>query len=64
MPDILSDLDLQENLLNSIKTFHNPIVSNHQMIATSEMYSSKQATENGIASVQPNGSTTDVRDKT
>ncbi|ENZ0048116.1 DUF1508 domain-containing protein [Escherichia coli] len=28
------------------------------------MYSSKQATENGIASVQPNGSTTDVRDKT
>ena len=38
--------------------------SNHQVIATSEMYSSKQATENGIASVQPNGSTTDVRDKT
>ncbi|HBB9588520.1 TPA: YegP family protein [Escherichia coli] len=38
--------------------------SNHQVIATSEMYSSKQAAENGIASVQANGSTSDVRDKT
>ncbi|ELN3757477.1 YegP family protein [Escherichia coli] len=38
--------------------------SNHQVIATSEMYSSKQAAENGIASVQANGGTTDVRDKT
>ncbi|MCZ8781990.1 YegP family protein [Escherichia albertii] len=38
--------------------------SNHQVIATSEMYSSKKAAENGIASVQTNGSTTDIRDKT
>lgn len=37
---------------------------NHQIIAHSEMYSSKQAAENGIASVQANGSTTDIRDKT
>ncbi|WP_275138846.1 YegP family protein [Vibrio fluvialis] len=28
------------------------------------MYSSKQAAQNGIASVQVNGSTTDIRDKT
>ncbi|HBC5730678.1 TPA: YegP family protein [Escherichia coli] len=38
--------------------------SNHQVIVTSEMYSSKQAAENGIASVQTNGITTDIRDKT
>lgn len=36
---------------------------NHEVIATSEMYSSKQAAQSGIASVQKNGSTTDVRDK-
>ena len=38
--------------------------SKQQVIASSEMYSSKQAAENGIASVQANGSTSDVRDKT
>ncbi len=37
---------------------------NNQIIAHSEMYSSKQAAENGIASVQANGCTTDIRDKT
>ncbi|EKO3980215.1 YegP family protein [Vibrio fluvialis] len=37
---------------------------NHEVIATSEMYSSKQAAKNGIASVQANGSTTDIRDNT
>lgn len=37
---------------------------NHEVIATSEMYSSKQAAETGIASVQKNGSSTVIRDET
>lgn len=38
--------------------------SNHEVIAQSEMYSSKQGAKNGIASVQQNGSSTDIRDET
>lgn len=38
--------------------------ANGEIIATSEMYSSKQAAQNGIASVQKNGTTTDIRDRT
>lgn len=38
--------------------------ANHQVIGTSEMYSSESARDNGIESVMKNGSTTDVRDKT
>lgn len=37
--------------------------SNGEVIALSEMYSTKQAAKSGIASVQQNGSTTDIRDK-
>lgn len=36
--------------------------ANHEVIGRSEMYSSKSAMENGIASVKTNGPTTDVRD--
>ena len=35
---------------------------NGEVIATSEMYQTKQGAENGILSIQKNGSTTDVRD--
>jgi uncharacterized protein YegP (UPF0339 family) len=38
--------------------------SNGETIATSEMYSTKQAAQTGIRSVQQNGSTDDVRDET
>ncbi|WP_054177442.1 YegP family protein [Citrobacter sp. CtB7.12] len=38
--------------------------ANHETIATSEMYSSKEACKKGIASVQKNGPSTDVRDET
>lgn len=38
--------------------------SNGETIAQSEMYSSKQAAQNGIRSCQLNGSTTDIRDET
>lgn len=37
---------------------------NHEPIARSEMYSTKAAAQNGIRSVQENGSTNDVRDET
>ncbi|EIC84001.1 YegP family protein [Serratia sp. M24T3] len=37
---------------------------NHETIATSEMYSSKDAAKKGIASVQKNGPSTDIRDQT
>jgi hypothetical protein len=36
--------------------------ANHEVIGRSEMYSSKSAVENGIASVKTHGPTTDVRD--
>ncbi|HCT2508616.1 TPA: YegP family protein [Aeromonas dhakensis] len=38
--------------------------ANGEPIATSEMYASKDGAKNGIKSVQTNGSTTDIRDKT
>ncbi len=36
--------------------------ANHQIIGTSEMYSSNQARETGIASVKANGPTTRIED--
>ena len=36
--------------------------ANGQVIAKSEMYSSKQAAKDGIAAVQKNASTTDILD--
>lgn len=38
--------------------------ANHEVIATSEMYASKEACKKGIASVQKNGASPDVRDET
>ncbi|MCH7347317.1 YegP family protein [Aeromonas sp. MR7] len=38
--------------------------TNGEPIATSEMYTTKEGAKNGIKSVQNNGSTTDIRDKT
>jgi uncharacterized protein YegP (UPF0339 family) len=38
--------------------------ANHETIATSEMYSTKEACKKGIASVQKNGPSTDIRDET
>lgn len=37
--------------------------ANHEVIATSEMYTTKQAARNGIASVQANASTTTIYDE-
>ena len=38
--------------------------ANHEVIATSERYTTKHAAENGIESVRRNASTTTVKDKT
>jgi uncharacterized protein len=46
------------------KPFFNLKAGNHQVIGTSELYSSESARENGIASVQANGATSTVKDKT
>ncbi|TQI81673.1 hypothetical protein FHU10_3396 [Serratia fonticola] len=35
---------------------------NHQVIGTSQMYSSESAAKNGVQSVMKNGPTTDIRD--
>jgi hypothetical protein len=37
--------------------------ANSEIIGTSEMYSSKQARDTGIASVKDNGPSTDIRDR-
>ncbi|MBX9399899.1 YegP family protein [Lysobacter sp. BMK333-48F3] len=38
--------------------------ANHQVIGTSELYSSENARDNGIASVKQNGPTTTIEDTT
>jgi len=45
------------------KAFFNLKAGNSQVIGTSQMYASPQSRDQGIASVQANGPTTDVRDK-
>jgi uncharacterized protein YegP (UPF0339 family) len=55
---IKSDKDTKEPYYFVLKA------GNHEVIARSEMYSSKAAAQKGIASVQKNGASTDVRDKT
>lgn len=46
------------------KPFFNLKAANHQVIGTSQMYSSESAREDGIASVKENGTTKSVKDST
>ena len=46
------------------KAFFNLKAANHQVIGTSQMYSSESACENGIASVKTNGTTKTVKEDT
>ncbi|HDG5313222.1 TPA: YegP family protein [Klebsiella pneumoniae] len=58
-------LSMAQTLFGSEQEFYFVLkADNHEVIATSEMYSSKQAAQNGIASVQKNGGSTDIRDET
>jgi uncharacterized protein YegP (UPF0339 family) len=44
------------------KPFFNLKAANHQVIGSSQMYSSEAARDNGIASVKSNGSSTTIKD--
>lgn len=46
------------------KFYFNLKAANHQVIGTSQMYSSKQSRETGITSVKNNGPTTTIKDNT
>jgi len=46
------------------KPFFNLKAANHQIIGSSQMYSSEAARDSGIASVQTNGTTTEIKDNT
>lgn len=46
------------------KPYFNLVAANHQIIGTSQMYSSTSARDNGIRSVMENGSSDDIRDLT
>jgi len=46
------------------KAFFNLKAANHQVIGTSQMYSSEPSRESGIASVKENGTTKTVKDNT
>ena len=44
------------------RAFFNLKAANHQVIGTSQMYSSESSRENGIASVKTNGASETVKD--
>lgn len=46
------------------KFYFNLKAANHQVIGTSQMYSSKDSRDTGVASVKSNGSTKTVKDET
>jgi uncharacterized protein YegP (UPF0339 family) len=46
------------------RAFFNLKAANHQVIGTSQMYSSESSREAGIASVMANGTTTAIKDNT
>lgn len=46
------------------KQFFNLKAANHQVIGSSQMYTTAQSREKGIASVKTNGSTTTIKDQT
>lgn len=46
------------------KPFFNLKAANHQVIGSSQMYSSEAARENGIESVKKNGASTTIKDLT
>lgn len=61
-----SPLDERYDLKDSSngKSYFNLRAANHHVIGTSQMYSTKQSREKGIASVKTNGTTTTIKDNT
>lgn len=58
------DARYERKVSSNAKPFFNLTAANHQVIGTSEMYSSQQAREAGVESVKANGAATTVKDKT
>lgn len=61
-----SPLDERYDLKDSSngKSYFNLRAANHHVIGASQMYSTKQSREKGIASVKTNGTTTTIKDNT
>lgn len=58
-------LSMAKTLLGGTQEYYFVLKANNgEIIATSEMYSSKQAAEAGIRSVQANGNSLEIRDET
>lgn len=54
----------EKKVASNGQPFFNLKAANHQVIGSSEQYSSTAARDNGIASVKTNGPTTTIKDKT
>ena len=54
----------ERKLAQNGKPYFNLKAANHQVIGTSEQYSSEAARDQGIASVKSNGPSTTIKDKT
>lgn len=58
------DERFERKVAKNEKPYFNLKAANHQVIGTSQMYSSQAACETGINSVKTNGSTTTIKDLT
>lgn len=54
----------EKKVASNGQSYFNLKAANHQVIGTSEHYSSTAARDNGIASVKTNGPSTTIKDKT
>lgn len=58
------DERFERKISKNNKPYFNLKAANYQVIGTSQMYSSQEACDNGIKSVQANGTTETVKDLT
>lgn len=54
----------ERKISSNQKPYFNLKAANHQVIGSSQMYSSEEARDKGIASVKTNGSTQTIKDNT
>lgn len=58
------DQRYERKVSSNQKPYFNLKAANHQVIGSSQMYSSEEARDKGIASVKSNGSTQTIKDNT
>lgn len=58
------DQRYERKVSSNQKPYFNLKAANHQVIGSSQMYSSEEARDKGIASVKTNGSTQTIKDNT